>query len=67
MREWLLAGQLSPEPCHTVCLKALDLTPVAALDMTTGQGAGGAAVLPLITAAVELVADEMSSQDGAEQ
>ena len=67
VREWLLAGQLSPEPCHTVSLKALGLTPVAALDMTTGQGAGGAAVLPLITAAVELVADEMSSQDGAEQ
>ncbi|WP_296149579.1 nicotinate-nucleotide--dimethylbenzimidazole phosphoribosyltransferase [uncultured Corynebacterium sp.] len=67
VKEWLLAGQLSPEPCHTVCLKALDLTPVAALDMTTGQGAGGAAVLPLVTAAAELVADEMRSQNGAEQ
>lgn len=67
VKEWLLAGQLSPEPCHTICLKALDLTPVAALDMTTGQGAGGAAVLPLVTAAAELVADEMRSQNGAEQ
>lgn len=67
VKEWLLAGQLSPEPCHTVCLKALDLTPVAALDMTTGQGAGGAAVLPLVTSAAELVADEMRSQNGAEQ
>ncbi|WP_087117777.1 nicotinate-nucleotide--dimethylbenzimidazole phosphoribosyltransferase [Corynebacterium urinipleomorphum] len=65
VKEWLIASQLTPEPCHKVCLQALDLTPVAALDMTTGQGAGGTAVLPLITSAVELVADEMRSQDGA--
>lgn len=64
VKEWLIASQLSPEPCHKVCLQALDLTPVAALDMTTGQGAGGAAVLPLITSAVELVGDEMRSQNG---
>ena len=63
VKEWLVAGQLSNEPCHIVCLQALDLTPVAALDMTTGQGAGGAAVLPLVTAAVDLVSDEMRSQE----
>ena len=66
VKDWLLAGQLSPEPCHKICLQALDLTPVAALDMTTGQGAGGAAVLPLLTSAVELVADEMRSQETAQ-
>lgn len=61
-KEWLIAGQLSPEPCHVVCLQALDLTPVAALDMTTGQGAGGAAALPLVKAAVDLVRDELNAQ-----
>lgn len=65
VKEWLIASQLTPEPSHKVCLQALDLTPVAALDMTTGQGTGGAAVLPLIKSAVELVADEMRSQNGA--
>lgn len=65
VKEWLIAGQLSSEPCHIVSLQALGLTPVAALDMTTGQGAGGAAILPLITSAVELVADEMRTQNGA--
>lgn len=65
VKEWLIASQLTPEPCHKVCLHALDLTPVAALDMTTGQGAGGAAVLPLIASAVELVGDEMYTQNGA--
>lgn len=61
-KEWLLAGQLSPEPCHMVCLQALDLTPVAALDMSTGQATGGAATLPLVKAAVDLVRDEMRAQ-----
>lgn len=65
VKEWLIASQLTPEPSHKVCLHALDLTPVAALDMTTGQGAGGAAVLPLIAAAVELVGEEMRTQNGA--
>ena len=61
-KQWLIAGQASPEPCTTICLQALDLTPVATLNMSTGQGAGAAAVLPLIISAVELVGDEMRSQ-----
>lgn len=61
-KQWLLAGQLSPEPSSMVCLQALDLTPVAALDMTTGQGAGAAAVLPLVASAVDLVREEMNAQ-----
>lgn len=61
-RHWLIPAQLSSEPSHVISVEALDLTPVVALDMTTGQGAGGAAVIPLIAAAVTLVRDEMRVQ-----
>lgn len=61
-KQWLIAGQVSAEPCTTICLQALDLTPVATLNMSTGQGAGAAAVLPLIISAVDVVGDEMRSQ-----
>lgn len=61
-KQWLIAGQLNAEPSTTICLKALDLTPVASLEMTTGQGAGAATVLPLVASAVELVSEEMLSQ-----
>lgn len=59
-KRWLIAGQLSPEPCHLTCVQALGLTPVLALDMTTGQGAGALAALPIINLAAELVADHTS-------
>lgn len=60
-RDWFWAGQLTPEPAHLIALQALDLTPLIALDMTAGQGTGALAALPLVTSAVELVADELSS------
>ncbi|WIM67003.1 nicotinate-nucleotide--dimethylbenzimidazole phosphoribosyltransferase [Corynebacterium breve] len=60
-KEWLIAGQLTPEPCHLVSLQALDLTPLLALDMYTGQGTGAVAALPLINTAAQLIADEMEA------
>ena len=56
-RQWLIAGQVTPEPCHVGSAQALGLTPVLALDATTGQGAGALAALPTINLAAELVAD----------
>lgn len=58
-RGWFWAGQLSPEPSHLIALQALDLTPLLALDMSTGQGAGALAALPLVTSAVEIAAEEL--------
>lgn len=63
-KQWLAAGQLSQEPSHVVCLQALDLTPIVALDMTTGQAAGGVAALPILASAVNLVREEMNAQTG---
>lgn len=65
-RAWFIAGQLSPEPAHLLALQKLGLTPLLALNMSTGQGAGALAALPLITAACELVADEASAAAGAQ-
>lgn len=56
-KRWLIAGQLTPEPAHIACVQALDLTPVLALDMVTGQAAGALAALPSINLAAELVTE----------
>lgn len=61
-KRWLIAGQLSPEPCHLALVQALELTPVLALDMTTGQGVGALAALPTINLAAELVADQLAPE-----
>ncbi|AWB85109.1 nicotinate-nucleotide--dimethylbenzimidazole phosphoribosyltransferase [Corynebacterium liangguodongii] len=62
-KRWLAAGQLSPEPCHTVCVQALGLTPVLALDMSTGQAAGSLLALPVINTAAELVGEELGGRE----
>ena len=56
-KHWCQAGQLTPEPAHLIALQALELTPLIALDMNAGQGAGALAALPLVKAAAELLAD----------
>lgn len=56
-KEWCQAGQLTPEPAHLIALQALELTPLVALDMNAGQGAGALAALPLVKVAAELLAD----------
>lgn len=65
-KDWLQAGQLSPEPCHLVSLQALDLTPLIALDMSTGQGAGALSALPLLNAGAQLVGEELESHAAPE-
>ena len=65
VRDWLVAGQLSPEPAHLLALQRLELTPLLALEMSTGQGSGALAALPLIIAASELAADEAEAFDAA--
>lgn len=67
-RNWLIAGQLSPEPAHAACAQALGLTPVMALDLSTGQGVGALLALPLINSAAELAGEELgNSVDGPER
>lgn len=61
VRHWLAAGQMSPEPSHYLALQDLGLTPLLALDLSTGQGCGALAALPLLTAAGELAGDEAES------
>lgn len=54
VKAWLIAGQVTAEPAHVGWLEALDLKPVLALDMKTGQGAGALAALPQLNLAAEL-------------
>lgn len=65
-RAWFAAGQLSPEPAHLIALQKMDLIPLIALSMSTGQGTGALAALPLITGACELAADEAAAAAGAQ-
>ena len=59
-KAWLIAGQVTSEPAHVGALEALDLKPVLALDMKTGQGAGALAALPQINLAAELVGEVLA-------
>ena len=59
-KDWLLAGQTTAEPAHTGCLEALNLKPVLALDMKTGQGAGALAALPQLNLAAELAGEVLA-------
>ncbi|PFG28366.1 nicotinate-nucleotide--dimethylbenzimidazole phosphoribosyltransferase [Corynebacterium renale] len=53
-KSWLLAGQLTRMPAHLQALRALNITPVFALNMPLGYGAGALATLPLVRAASHL-------------
>lgn len=58
-KRWLLASQLSAEPAHAGCLTALDLTPVLALDIATGQATGALAALPQLNLAAALAGEAL--------
>ncbi len=64
-KKWLLAGQLGTEPCQPAILSALEVTPIMALDIATGQGTGALLALPVINAAAEMVGDELRVLEGA--
>lgn len=56
-RQWWIAGHRSVEPAHSAALDSLELNPVLELGMRLGEGSGAAAALPLVKAAVDLMAD----------
>jgi nicotinate-nucleotide--dimethylbenzimidazole phosphoribosyltransferase len=56
-RQWWLAGHRSAEPGGTVVLDHLDLLPVLDLGMRLGEGSGALTALPVVTAAVRVLAE----------
>lgn len=56
-RRWFIAGHRSPEPAHAIALDALALDPILDLGINLGEAAGGAAALPLLKMAVDLMID----------
>jgi nicotinate-nucleotide--dimethylbenzimidazole phosphoribosyltransferase len=63
-RQWWLAGHRSTEPGATPVLDQLDLVPILDLEMRLGEGCGALAALPVVTAAVTVLA-EMATFDEA--
>ena len=60
----MVAGHLSPEPGHTLGLRALRLRPLLDLELRLGEGTGAALALPLLRAALALLT-EMATFDQA--
>jgi nicotinate-nucleotide--dimethylbenzimidazole phosphoribosyltransferase len=60
----LIAAHRSPEPGHRRILHRLGLDPLLELDMRLGEGSGATLALPLVAAALALLAD-MATFDGA--
>jgi nicotinate-nucleotide--dimethylbenzimidazole phosphoribosyltransferase len=54
---YLVAGHLSPEPGHRLGLDALGLEPLLDLRLRLGEGTGAALALPLLQAALALLAE----------
>lgn len=65
-RSWLLAGQLTPEPAHIKVLRALQLTPLFALNVPVGSGFGALSTLPLLAHAAELAGDTARTRPSAQ-
>ena len=60
----LIAAHRSPEPGHALILAALGLEPLLDLDLRLGEGSGAALALPLVGAALAILAD-MATFDAA--
>ncbi|WP_217641595.1 nicotinate-nucleotide--dimethylbenzimidazole phosphoribosyltransferase [Actinopolyspora alba] len=58
--QWWMAGHRSVEPGATLVLEHLDLRPVLDLDMRLGEGSGAVSALPVVNAAIRVLA-EMAS------
>jgi len=57
VRGYLIAAHRSVEVGHRVVLESLELEPLLALDMRLGEGSGAALVLPILDAALALLAE----------
>jgi len=63
-RQWWVAGHRSVEPAHDLALTRLGLPPLIDLQMRLGEGSGAVMALPLLHAAVRILA-EMATFEGA--
>ena len=55
--EAMIASHLSPEPGHRLVLGALELQPLLDLELRLGEGSGAALALPVIAAALAVLAE----------
>jgi nicotinate-nucleotide--dimethylbenzimidazole phosphoribosyltransferase len=61
----LVAAHRSPEPGHAFVLDALGLEPLLGLGLRLGEGSGAALALPLIDAALAILADMATFESAA--
>ncbi|MGH3034822.1 MAG: nicotinate-nucleotide--dimethylbenzimidazole phosphoribosyltransferase [Gaiellaceae bacterium] len=59
----MIASHLSPEPGHALILRTLGLSPLLDLGLRLGEGSGAALALPVIGAALALLADMASLEE----
>ena len=62
-RSWWQAGHRSPEPAHAPALAELGLEPIIDLGLRLGEGTGAALALPVLRAAVAVLADMATFSD----
>ncbi|MGA6993041.1 MAG: nicotinate-nucleotide--dimethylbenzimidazole phosphoribosyltransferase, partial [Candidatus Deferrimicrobiaceae bacterium] len=63
-RDYLIAGHLSPEPGHRICLEWLGLMPVLDLAMRLGEGTGAALAMGLVEGACRVLAEMATFEEG---
>lgn len=61
--DYMVAGHLSSEPGHRLGLDALGLEPLLDLDLRLGEGTGAALALPILRAALALLAEMATFED----
>jgi nicotinate-nucleotide--dimethylbenzimidazole phosphoribosyltransferase len=59
----MIAAHRSPEPGHARVLAELRLEPLLDLGLRLGEGSGGALALPLLDAALAILADMATFED----
>jgi nicotinate-nucleotide--dimethylbenzimidazole phosphoribosyltransferase len=62
-RSWWQAGHRSPEPAHASALAELGMEPILDLGLRLGEGTGAALALPVLRAAVAVLADMATFSD----
>ncbi len=62
-RLWWRAGHRSPEPAHGLALTRLGLDPIVDLGLRLGEGTGAAVALPIVRAAVAVLASMATFAD----